>query len=726
MKRDFLLEIGAENIPAFYILPAVEQLRASMRAWLDESRLSYDDIYVTGTPRRLAVIVNNLADRQDASEELVTGPPAERAYDENGAPTKAAEGFARAHGIAVDKLATVDTPRGEFIGFRRTLKRAKTTTMLRGHMGALIAGLRFPKTMKWEPSGARFARPVRWIVCLYGRDVVRVCFADVTSGNRSYGRPWMKGESVAVKSAGSYHTSLARLGIIVDHEQRRERVRSLAGKAAARIGLHLVEDDNLITELTFMVEDPHVIVGEFPEEYLKLPPEVVTAAMRSHQRYITLVDDKKKLVPHFITFTDGRVTSPAQVRRGNEKVLKARLADAQFYWNEDIRRGVDGLSDELDRIVFIEGLGTLGQKWRRIETLALALNDRLSRRERVSEALVSRASKLAKFDLASEMIKDGKEFTKLQGLIGSHYARVVGEDRDVVAAIAEHYRPRTPAERVPRSTLGALVGVADRVDTICGCFLAGFIPTGSQDPYALRRLANGLIRIVSDEPGIHLDELIEQAVALYVGGGFTTQETADGTRGALVDFFKARCEAYLKDKRVPYDVANAVKPLSWAQPGLALDRSREIARLRGDSRFERLITGVKRVGNILSAQHRLMGLDWGRIHAALDGTADLADGIGFSGDLFQDPPETALLDALRKAAPRIVEFEQQHDFAEVLHALSTLADPIDAYFDGVLVNCEDSALRSNRHGFLAAVYALFSRYADFSEIVEEGIAAPRS
>jgi glycyl-tRNA synthetase beta chain len=261
--------------------------------------------------------------------------------------------------------------------------------------------------------------------------------------------------------------------------------------------------------------------------------------------------------------------------------------------------------------------------------------------------------------------------------------------------------------------------VADRVDTICGCFLAGFIPTGSQDPYALRRLANGLIRIVSDEPGIHLDELVDHTAALYVGGGFATQESADGTRDALVDFFRARCEAYLKDNNVPYDVANAVKPLSWTQPGVALDRSREITRLRGDARFERLITGVKRVGNILAADHRLMGVDWGRIHSALEGTADLADGIGFSQDLFQDPAEGVLLDALRRAAPKIAEFEQRQDVAEVLNALSALSDPIDAYFDSVLVNCEDSAARTNRHGFLATVYALFARYADFSEIVEE-------
>lgn len=720
MKRDLLLEIGAENIPAFYILPAVEQLRDGLRAWLEESRLSCDDVYATGTPRRLTVIAHGVSERQEAAEELVTGPPVSKAYDESGAPTKAALGFARSQGIAPEALERVDTPKGEYLGFRRKLKRAKATALLREYLPTLIASLRFPKTMKWEPSGARFARPVRWIVCLFGGDVVRFRFADVTSGNRSFGRPWMKSESVVVRSAGSYAASTKRLAIVVDHDERREHIRKLADRAAARRGLSVVEDEDLLTELAFMTEDPRPLLGEFPDEYLELPPEVVTTAMRSHQRYLALVDAKGKLVPNFITFTDGKVTSPAEVRRGNEKVLKARLADAQFYWSEDVKRGVDGLGRELDRIVFIEGLGTLGEKSRRIERLAVELNSRLTRRERVDETLVRRASRLAKFDLASEMIKDGKEFTKLQGVIGSQYARAGGEDRAVVTAIREHYQPRTPGDRVPRSTLAALVGVADRVDTICGCFLAGFTPTGSQDPYGLRRLANGLIRIIRDEPGIHLDELSDLAVDLYAEGRYAAATDDYAHRRAIVDFFASRCAAFLRDNGVPYDVANAVKPLAWTQPGVALDRSRDIARLRGDDAFERLITGVKRVGNILTPQRRKMGMSWDRIVAAIERGEALEEGIRFDPGRFEDPPEHALLAALRDVLPRIAESERRHEFAAVLRLLSSLADPIDGYFDHVLVNCEDSALRENRHAFLAAAYSLFSRYADFSAIVEKG------
>jgi glycyl-tRNA synthetase beta chain len=304
-------------------------------------------------------------------------------------------------------------------------------------------------------------------------------------------------------------------------------------------------------------------------------------------------------------------------------------------------------------------------------------------------------------------------------LIGSHYARAAGEDRKVVRAIRDHYRPRTPGDRVPRSTLGALVGAADRIDTICGCFLAGFTPTGSQDPYGLRRQANGLIRVIHDEHGVRLDALVDRAVELYAEMGLAG-EAESTARESLVEFFKTRCEAYLRDNGIAYDIANAVKPLSWIQPGLALDRSREIARLRGDSRFERLITGVKRVGNILAPERRLMGMDWASIHAALDGGTDLADGVGFREDRFADAAEGALLAALRRVAPELAQAEDRQEFARVLDGLSSLADTIDAYFDTVLVNCDDERLRKNRHGFLAVAYALFSRYADFSAIVEAG------
>ncbi len=716
--NDFVLEIGVENLPASYIEPAMAQLKGAMETLLETSRLDCDEVAVAGTMRRLVVTVLGLAERQSASVELVTGPPAAKAFDDAGKLTPAGEGFARSRGIPADKLELIKTPKGEYVGVRRSLPRRKTTAIMREELGAIVVGLRFPKSMKWEESGARFARPVRWLLALYGTTPIRFTFAGVSSGTKTWLRPWMKGESAVVRSAASYHKTIARLGIVLDPRKRRSEILRLAERAAARQGLSIVEDRELIDELCFMVENPRALAGEFPDSYLDLPADVITTAMRSHQRYIALTTAGGKLAPGVVTFTDGPVSRAADVRRGNERVLKARLADALFYWREDLKRGIDGLADELDRIVFIDGLGTIGEKSRRMDRLARAISRNIPSAEGIDDALISRASRLAKADLASEMIKDGKEFTKLQGVIGSHYARASGEDRQVVTAIREHYHPRTPSAPLPRGALGTVIGIADRIDSICGCFLAGFKPTGSQDPYALRRTANGLIRLIDRESAVRLDELITDAFAAYGESGVTDDDGS--ARADVIDFMKARAEGYLREHNVPYDVANAVVPVSWTRPGQALRRGQEIARLRGDIVFERLITGVKRVGNILPVEERILGEDWASIARAVIDGGELRPGVSYSRDSFEDEEERRLDAALREALPALESAEDGQRFREVLERLSGLADPIDQYFDGVLVNCEDRALRDNRIRFLSVVYALFGRYADFSRIVDEG------
>lgn len=715
---DFLLEIGVENLPASYVDPAGAQLREDIVAMCVAERLEHGEVYATATPRRLVVIVSDLDDRQRAAEEVVTGPPVSRAFDEGGAPTKAAEGFARSQGVTPARLERVSTEKGEYLAARRRLPRRRTTTVMRERLPGLIAGLRFPKTMKWEPSGARFARPVRWIVCLYGSSVIRFRFADVTSGNRTWRRPWIRSEGAVVRSAGSWRRTMDRLGVVFDRDERRSRLLDLAHRAAAREGLKLIEDDALVDELTQMCEDPRVLVGSFDPSYLSLPPEVITTAMRSHQRYMALGRTRRRLAPRFVTFTDGRVSAPSVVRRGNEKVLHARLEDASFYWREDVRRGVDGLADELDRIVFIEGLGSIGDKSRRIERLAVDVNARLRSRESAPEAQVRRAAHIAKADLASEMIKDGKEFTKLQGVIGAYYAAEVGEDRAVAAAVREQYLPRVPGEPVPGSALGVALGVADRMDTICGCFLAGLRPSGSQDPYALRRGANGMIRMIENEPRVALDALVELAMEGYREVEGIEPSSLSGAVEEVADFLRARVGAYLKEGGAEYDAADAVLPVSWMRPGIALSNARDIAAHRGDDRFERLITGVKRVGNILDPDRRRLGVEWSVIRNALESGSGVD--AGFSVERFEDEAEKGLYRAVRRAVPDLESAENEGAFSRALDGLSALADPIDQYFDTVLVNVEDPSLRANRHGFLACVYAVFGRFADFSQIVERG------
>ncbi len=718
---EFVLEVGAENLPASYVSPAIAQLAADASALLARGRIVHSELYTTGTPRRLVLLARGVADRQAEGEEVATGPPVSKAFLEDGRPAPAAEGFARAQGVEVASLQRVTTPRGEYLAVRRQLARRKTAAVLREELPALIANLKFPKSMKWEAGGARFARPVRWIVALYGAEVVPFSFGGVASGRVTCARPWMRDERLSIPDARAYVSRVKSLGVVLDHDERRSRIGALARRAAAANRLDVIEDDDLLTELAFMLEDPRVLVGEFDRRYLDLPPQVIVTAMRAHQRYVALADSRGALVPRFVTFTDGPVKGAAEVVRGNERVLRARLEDAEFYWREDSKRGVEALSDELDRIVFIEGLGSVGQKWRRVLEVAREVNARLPAAAQVDDRLLARAARLAKADLASTMIRDGKEFTALQGIIGAHYAGAAGEDAAVAGAIRDHYAPRAAGDALPATTLARVLGIADRFDTIVGSFLSGQKPTGSQDPFAIRRSANGLVRIAAELAGARLDEILELSARSYGSVLDRDQLRArwqEQRIGAEVaEFLRARVEAFLRENAVPFDVAAAVMSAGWAQPAVALYRARAIAALRGDPRFERLVTGVRRVGNILAKEERRLGVSLEDIRAGLAGTGELGS---FSEERFQDPVEADVLARTRSTLDEVGEAEARADAGAVLRALSRLADPIDAYFERVLVNCNDPAVRANRHGLLAAVYTLFGRYADFLAIVEQG------
>ena len=717
---DFILEIGAENIPASYIPPAFAQLEADAVAMLSRQRLVYKSLYTTGTPRRLVLVVKDLAPRQLEGEDVVTGPPSARAFGADGKPTPAAEGFARAQGVSVEQLERIATAKGEYLGVRKQLARMASTAVLQTELPALITGLKFPKTMKWEPSGTRFARPLRWMVALYGRDVVRFRVADVESGRVTFARPWMRGESATVADASKYTAVVKKLGIVLDHNERARKIRAQAEHAANAKGWRLVEDEDLITELSFMADDPRLLAGGFDTRYLDLPQEVIVVAMRAHQRYLAATDKNGKLVPRFFTFTDGPVTGAAEVVRGNERVLRARLEDAEFYWHEDVKRGITGLAAGLDRITFIEGLGSLADKWQRMLDVMRAANLELPRNANLDDATLTRVAMLSKADLAGTMIRDGKEFTALQGVIGSHYARACDESDEVATAIGEQYLPRAANDPLPSTRPGQLLALADRLDTLVGCYLAGLKPTGSQDPYALRRGGNGAVRLAA-ELGVSLDRLIDIAGKTYapVLGADDLYErwTTKRTGAEVAEFMRARVEASLKDAGIPYDVADAVLSVAWQRPNVAMARARDLVRLRGDARFERLVTGVKRVGNILPKERRRTGTEWSEVKMLL------TEPTTFSASRFEDPAEHALLGALQAMVKELDTGREGKPFAQVLTSLSGLATPIDTYFDKVLVNSEDAAVRDNRLAFLAATYSLFGRFADFQKLVESNPSA---
>ncbi len=715
--RDLLLEIGCENLPASYVAPALEQLKADAESMMNELRLGFESVTTTGTPRRLVLFVEGLAGVQEARVEAVTGPPVSKAFDEKGRPTKAAIGFAKSKGVSVKDLRRIETDRGEYVGFERRLSRRKAVALLRENLPALVGGLRFPKSMRWQSGKARFARPVRWIVCLYGDTVVRFKFAGVGGSNVSFRSPWLSREKIVIRNAESYLSTMKKRGIIVDHRERRERLLVMALRAARKAGCELVEDEDLLDEINFMLEEPGVFVGEFPPDYLSLPPEVVITAMKTHQRYFALRrSGNGELMPRFLAFYDGKKRSSRGIKAGNEKVLRARLQDALFYWKEDLKRGIHALADRLDGIVFMEGLGTLREKAERLEKL-LCFFDRRGGTG-LSEAEMHELALLAKADLASEMVRDGKEFTLLEGVIGSYYARAAGKAAGIVRAIREHHLPRSSADPLPSSRAGMALSLADKMDNICGCFLAGLLPSGSQDPYALRRQALAVIRMIDRSRIARLDELMNEAVAIYREAGLPDNADYDESLGRLEDFFKGRLEGYLLDAGYDYDIVDAVLPLAWLDPRLAAERCRSFQRIRKKKDFKRLIAGVKRVGNILSSERKIFGSELEKIRGALFERETLGVGVGFRESLFQEAEERELNHEVKEMFSEIEALEKAGDFPGILKTFSRLAPAIDRYFDKVLVNCKDKEVSMNRHGFLAVLFALFSRYADFSYIVD--------
>jgi glycyl-tRNA synthetase len=567
----FVLEIGAENIPASYVPPAIAQLAADAAALLARERIVHGGIYTTGTPRRLVLIVSGMAPRQAAGEELVTGPPVSRAFGEDGKPTPAAEGFARGQGIAVSKLERVATPKGEYLAVRKRLAQRGSATVLKEQLPALVAGLKFPKSMKWEASGARFARPLRWMLSLYGRDVVRFRVADVESGRVTHARPWMRGERAAVADATDYLAVVAKLGVVLDHAQRAASIGEQAHRAAAAHGWKVVEDDDLVTELAFMTEDPRLLAGSFDTRYLDLPQEVIVVAMRSHQRYVAVTDTAGKLVPRFFTFTDGPVEGADEVVRGNERVLRARLEDAEFYWREDVKRGVDGLAAELDRIVFIEGWGRRSKR----RVLEWRKRTRACPRPRRSRTACSRAARLAKADLSSTMIRDGKEFTALRASSARTTRRPPGRTRRW-QVIRDHYAPRAgdllPSRR-PRACSGSRTG-----STPSWIVLSGQKPTGSQDPFAIRRSANGVVRIAAELAGARIDEILELSGRSYGSVLDRDQFRTRWQEQRVAAGLPSSCpRGSVPGQRGPVRLAAAVMPAGWRSPRW-LSRARAIAK----------------------------------------------------------------------------------------------------------------------------------------------------
>lgn len=692
MPKDLLLEIGLEEMPARYARGAMDELRENTLKWLEESRLAHAGVEAYATPRRLAVLVRELADRQaDASEE-VRGPARRIAQDENGAWTKAALGFARSQGVDPSELYFKDTGGAEYVFARKSAAGAPTEELLPEALRGLVTSLSFPKNMRWGEYDLRFIRPIRWLVALFGRDVVPLEIAGVRSGNVTKGHRFLGGDAVIGEPA-SYPEVLRAQHVIAGVEERKAAILAGIERLARENGWRIEVREDLLEEVLFLVEWPTVLAGSFDPEFLQIPQEVLITSMREHQRYFPVFGEEGRLLPHFVTVRNGDDTSLDVVRRGNEKVLRARLADARFFYAEDRKLAIADALGQLERIVYHEELGTMGDKVRRIRRIAGALAERLAL-DAQTAADVARAAEVCKFDLVTQMVY---EFPELQGIMGEDYARHAGEREAVARAVNEHYAPRHAGDRPPASAVGAVVGIADKIDTIVGCFSIGIVPTGSQDPYALRRQAAGIVStLLAHGFGLRLDELFRLALDAHRERGLKRSE--EEIERDLREFFGLRVRNVLTESGTRHDVIEAVLAAGADDVRRTLSRAKVLQEAVSEGRreeFRPTADALVRVCNL----------------------AVKADSREVDERLFSTEAERALHEAWRQAHDRYEEAVRDDRMEDALAALASMRETINGFFDAVLVMAEDEAVRRNRLALLASIADDIRAFADFSRVV---------
>lgn len=691
MKSDLVYEIGTEEIPAGYLPPATRQLREAAEAFLAESALPHGAVETHATPRRLVLLVKDLATRQDDRTEDVTGPPWKAAFDAEGNPTKAAAGFARGRGLDVSELRRVETDRGPYVGATVTTPGRDTVELLAEALPRITASLSFPKTMRWGKERFRFARPIRWLVALLGDAVVPFAIEGVETGRRTFGHRILSKGPFEVASAADYEAALEKGLVALRAADRAARIERLLGTTAEAAGGHVVEDPALVEEVSYLVETPSTLAGRFDEEFLELPDPVVTIAMRDHQRYFAVRGRDGALLPRFLCVTNSAPEAMDRVVDGNQRVLRARLDDARFYWNEDLRTTLAEKVPSLDKVVWLRGFGSLKDKSERIAALAAGLVHDADEETRVT---VARAALLSKCDLVTEMIKDGKEFTSLQGVIGREYAGRNGETEAVGLALEEQYLPRYSGDTLPASEAGAALAVADRVDTLVGVWAAGMKPTGSKDPFALRRGVLGVIRILlARGRDVSIEALIDRAADAY-GDRLKDRPAVLAEASA---FARDRLAGHLGEEGFEADVVAAVVESAGAHPLDARARCEAVSAFRssrGDD-FEALAAGFKRAKNILKK-------------GSMPGDP--------SAKALVEPAEKELHAAYVATARSAKAAATERRYADALGQLAALRAPIDAFFDHVLVMAEDEALRANRLRLLGRIVEALQGIADLSRI----------
>ena len=684
MSKTLLLEIGTEEVPAHVMPGILSQLKENAAKTFEELRIEYKNIKTLGTPRRSALLVEGLAEQQADLSKENRGPAVNIAFDADGNPTKAAQGFARGQGVKPEELVTKDG----YVYAMVHEKGGQTVDLLGDTLKGLVDGLNFPNNMHWADLDYKFIRPLRWLVALYGQDVIDFEVANVKSGRTSRGHRFLSEGDFEIANAEDYVEACRKASIIVDQNERCEMIRQQIAEVAAANGGQAEVNEDLLEEVLYLVEYPTALCGKFDEKYLALPAEAVITPMRDHQRYFPVLKDGQ-LLPLFITIRNGGKEHLETVQHGNERVLRARLEDAQFFFDEDRKKTLEQHGEKLKTVVFQDGLGTIYDKALRLEVLAGYIADAIGANEQDKKDAV-RAAKLAKADLVTGMVT---EFTELQGVMGREYALLDGETKAVAQAIDEHYMPRFAGDSQPASVAGRIVSLADKIDTIVGTFSRGLIPTGSQDPFALRRQALGIVNMLKEaQYHISLSQLVAKAMELL--------KIADAGQQAklqndVADFMKLRLKNVLADAGIRYDVVDAVFVTVDDIYGVFLRARAVNEAVKQD--MEKTIQAFVRTGNIARKAED--------VQAAVE------------ADLLAEQVEKDLCKAYEAAASKVEKEIVAQDYAGAIATLSQLAAPIDAFFDGVMVMDKDEKIKNNRLGLLKLVDNLICQVADFSKIV---------
>ncbi|MGH7334135.1 MAG: glycine--tRNA ligase subunit beta [Candidatus Rokuibacteriota bacterium] len=686
MSHTLLFEVGTEELPPSELPAVLRALETAAARMLGEAWVSYRSLRVYSTPRRLAVAGAELAERQERRVVTVTGPPKKAAFDTSGAPTRAAEGFARAQGVPVDRLKIVPTDRGEYLAVEREEGGQATADVLPALLSRLVASLPFAKQMRWEQGGVRFSRPIRWVLALIDGQVLPMTVAGCEAGRVTYGHRFLAAGPIVLSTPDEYLSRLREARVIADVDVRRQEIRRQIEDTAGRHGFRPVIDEATLDAVVHLVEAPMAVVGSFAKVFLDLPREVVEAPIRRHQRCFTAEGPDGSLLPFFVAVSNMPGCDPTEIRRGNERVIGARLADADFYFKDDLRGSPEARLPLLASMVFQERLGSLLEKAERTEALTEHLSAELAPATRLA---VTRAARLSKTDLASGMVR---EFPELQGIIGETYALRSGEPAPVARAIREQYLPRGAEDELPTSTEGGILAIADKIDTVVGCMGVGLVPTGSQDPYALRRQAQGVIQIALGARFVlSLAGLVDRALALL--GGKLTESTGT-TRDRVLEFLRSRLATVMVARGLRADVVEAVLNQGFDDPVSAVQRAEAITRLMSRSDWEALVIAFKRAINILPA--RTLGEP--------------------EPARFVDDAERGLYEQTLATRPRVLAALARADYETALTELAALRPAVDRFFDAVMVMDGDLAIRENRLGLLRALVELVLPIADLRQI----------